>query len=415
MEYGQKIGCVQSFHKTDMCATISTRDGGTAQINFRSADKPENLRGPNLSGCVFDEASLYDEDAPMIVIACLREAGEMGWLSMAFTPKGKGHWTYGWFFDKKNGNPQPDTELFRASTKDNPYLAKRFYETVLRKYVAGSTLARQELEGEFVDLSGLLFQWTWFNRVEAVPAGGVRVRYWDKAGTEGDGDYSAGVLLCRANDGFWYVEDVIRGQWSPRRRNEIIRAVAQRDAARYDNQVTIWVEQEPGSGGKESAILTVQDLAAYPVYIEPVRGDKVIRSRPFQAQCEAGNVRVRDARWTEEFLDELCGFPESKHDDQVDAVCGAYNKIAMGLGFDYSGDLVAYPEMPKAAKQKQAQQQAQQQIQQHQDGQLPIDVLQAAGHGDQDVDLLEYLREYAGVSAGRGTARQRLLSRFSGN
>src|SRR5207245_2505436 len=60
---------------------------------FRSADEPDRLRGPNLSGVWLDEASLMSEDVFTIAIGRLREAGEQGWLSATFTPKGRQHWT----------------------------------------------------------------------------------------------------------------------------------------------------------------------------------------------------------------------------------------------------------------------------------------------------------------------------------
>lgn len=117
-----------------------------AEILFRSADDPERLRGPNLSGVWLDEASLMHKDAYDIAIACLREGGEQGWLSATFTPKGISHWTYDYF-----GKQRPDTELFRARTADNPFNPPEFHETLARQYGAGSAFGRQELEGEFVE------------------------------------------------------------------------------------------------------------------------------------------------------------------------------------------------------------------------------------------------------------------------
>src|SRR5207302_3779366 len=65
-----------------------------AEVLFRSADDPDRLRGPNLSGIWMDEASLMSLDAFNVAIGRLREGGEQGWLSSTFTPKGRGHWTY---------------------------------------------------------------------------------------------------------------------------------------------------------------------------------------------------------------------------------------------------------------------------------------------------------------------------------
>ena len=44
------------------------------------------------------------------------------------------------------------------------------------------------------------------------------VRFWDQAATEGGGCYTAGVLMCKGEDGLFYIVDVVRGQWSPNKR-----------------------------------------------------------------------------------------------------------------------------------------------------------------------------------------------------
>jgi len=122
-------------------------DGGEAEVRFRTAEDPERMRGPNLSGAWLDEASLMTEDAFKIVIACLREGGQQGWLSATFTPKGWAHWTHGVF-----ASGRPDTELFRAKTAENPFLPASFADTLRQQYDDG--FAAQELDGEFVDLEG---------------------------------------------------------------------------------------------------------------------------------------------------------------------------------------------------------------------------------------------------------------------
>jgi predicted phage terminase large subunit-like protein len=95
-------------------------------------------------------------------------------------------------------------------------------------------------------------------------------------------------------------------------------------------EVAIWVEQEPGSGGKESAEISVRELAGFAVHIERVTGDKQTRALPFAAQCEAGNVRLVRGPWLAAFIDELTSFPAGKRDDQVDAASGAFNKLTLG-------------------------------------------------------------------------------------
>jgi predicted phage terminase large subunit-like protein len=183
---------------------------------------------------------------------------------------------------------------------------------------------------------GGMFRREWFDVVQAAPATARRVRYWDKAGTEGDGDYTAGVLLAVDGDGMYYVCDVARGQWSALQRERVIRQTAEMDGT----GVPVWVEQEPGSGGKESAQATIRALAGFTVRAERVTGDKATRAMPLAAQCEARNVKLVRGAWNGAFLDELTVFPQGKHDDQVDALSGAFAKLARPqprAGFSYQG------------------------------------------------------------------------------
>lgn len=173
---------------------------------------------------------------------------------------------------------------------------------------------------------GNVFKRPWFPVVDALPSHARRIRYWDKASTRGGGDYSAGALLAES-DGLWYIAGMVRGQWSSHDRNAVIRQTAALDG--WDTPV--WVEQEPGSGGKESAEITIRELAGYDVHAERVTGDKVSRARPLAAQAEAGNVRIVRGDWNTAFLDEICAFPNAAHDDQVDAVSGAFNHLALSM------------------------------------------------------------------------------------
>ena len=183
---------------------------------------------------------------------------------------------------------------------------------------AGQLQQRPVAEG------GALFRREWFTVVPRAPlAAQAAIRYWDKAATENGGDYSAGVLMVSDN-GLWFVVDVVRGRWSIRERNQIILQTAQMDAQNFP-QLTTVVEQEGGSGGKESAEFTVRQLAGYHVRIDRVTGAKLLRAQPLADQCEAGTVRLVQGAWNYSFLEELSAFPAGKNDDQVDAASGAFS------------------------------------------------------------------------------------------
>lgn len=161
--------------------------------------------------------------------------------------------------------------------------------------------------------------------VDRIPGKIIKsVRYWDKAGTEDGGAYSAGVLLHQLDTGKFVIAAVIRGQWSSGRRELTMRQTAVIDTVR----VPVWVEQEPGSGGKESAENTVtKTLVGFSVFVDKVSGDKVTRAEPFAAQVEFGNVVMLRAEWNKEYLDEARMFPNGKYKDQIDATSGAFNKL----------------------------------------------------------------------------------------
>ena len=174
-------------------------------------------------------------------------------------------------------------------------------------------------------LEGGLFKRGWFDIVQAAPAQARRVRYWDKAAATG-GDYTAGVRIAEAA-GIYYVEDVQRGRWTPGERERIIRQTAELDAAAVGH-VDIWIEQEPGSGGLESAQASIRNLAGFSVHAERPTGDKAVRAEPLAAQAEAGNVLLLQGAWNAAYIDELCSFPYGAHDDQVDASSGAFGRLA---------------------------------------------------------------------------------------
>jgi predicted phage terminase large subunit-like protein len=149
------------------------------------------------------------------------------------------------------------------------------------------------------------------------------VRYWDKAATKDAGAYTAGVKMTLISDGRWIIEDVKRGRWGSAERERIIQQTAEADG----QNVQIWVEQEPGSGGKESAEGTIRNLAGYSVYAERPTGDKTSRADPFSVQVNNGNISLLIGAWHREYIEELRFFPFSTFKDQVDASSGAFNKL----------------------------------------------------------------------------------------
>jgi predicted phage terminase large subunit-like protein len=148
-------------------------------------------------------------------------------------------------------------------------------------------------------------------------------RFWDKAALSGEGDYTAGVLMGRTQDQFFWILDVVRGRWNSFEREAVIQKTAHSDG----EHVLVGLEKERGSGGIDSHSMTVRNLAGFTVRSLPTTGSKAQRADPFSTQVNAGNVFCQAAPWNKEFLEELQYFPFGSHDDQVDASAGAFKCV----------------------------------------------------------------------------------------
>jgi predicted phage terminase large subunit-like protein len=241
--------------------------------------------------------------------------------------------------ETQEGRDANDRYLHLATGKPDPIGRKegealcplRFSRSTLEEIRTdvGSIAWGAEYQGVPRAPEGNRFKRHWFDKiVPAAPIKARRVRYWDKAATEDGGARSAGVLMAMAEDKTVYIENALYGHWSAGHRDQVMRQAAEVDARRYRNSVQIWTEQEPGSGGKESAQNSARLLTGFPVHADKVTGDKDVRMEPFAAQAEAGNVMLVRGAWNGDWLEEICSLPNGRLRDLADATAGAYNKLA---------------------------------------------------------------------------------------
>jgi len=205
-----------------------------------------------------------------------------------------------------------------------------------------------------VPRGGGFFKAEWFQYVDRIPSR-VKiikwVRYWDLAGTEGGGDWTAGVLMGVGDDGNYYVADVVHEQFGPGGVRNLVCTTAEADGA----EVRIVLSQDPAQAGKDQIASYQREKRLQPFSVTSRResGGKDVRAAPYASKCEAGMVylvRSEQGRWNREYVGELTAWnpaDASATDDQVDASSGAFAEVATPRGpavaTRQSGARRAYP------------------------------------------------------------------------
>jgi predicted phage terminase large subunit-like protein len=131
--------------------------------------------------------------------------------------------------------------------------------------------------------------------------------------------------VSRTKAGLYHVEDIRRVRATPASVEALVLQTAHLDG----RGVPIYIEQEPGSAGKQTIATYTRLLAGYDVHGERSTGPKEEYIKPFSAQCEAGNVRLVKGAWIGAFLDEGEAWPLGAHDDQLDAVSKAAGHLTI--------------------------------------------------------------------------------------
>jgi predicted phage terminase large subunit-like protein len=194
------------------------------------------------------------------------------------------------------------------------------------------------IQGRPSPRTGGLFDWEWWQLIDVIPAVGRLIRYWDTAGTKQesenhDPDWTVGALLMRMEDGRTVIIDIARFRCSVAERDARILQVCEQDLKRFRHlEIRWWMEHEAGVQGKDrtKAIMRRCQNLGMPMYTEHATGRKESRWEPVQSAAEVGNILLGPGAWRDPFRNEMSELPTGKHDDQADAVAGAYAKLGVG-------------------------------------------------------------------------------------
>lgn len=222
-----------------------------------------------------------------------------------------------------------------SSIFDNKILLEQNPEYLASLDALGTVDKERLLKGNWKirPAAGLYFRRNQTRIVKTVSEKIVAIaRAWDLAATEvttdnKDPDRTASSLIARLKNGQYIVLDAIRQAYSASKVRSLVKNTAITDRAQYGCN-TILIPQDPGQAGKEQAQSYIRELAGFNIQCHPVSGNKISRAEPFAAQWQQGNVLLLEGPWNDSYLDELEGFPDALHDDQVDAGADAFNAVA---------------------------------------------------------------------------------------
>jgi len=270
------------------------------------------------------------------------------------TPNGIDHWLHQFFILKEipeealkifEESGQPLIDVFHGTIEENKSnLDPMFYASLIAVYSNQGWLYEQEIKGRFVRREGALGNWAWFDGkiLNRLPDIGIkkRVRYWDLAATEkkmtgrrNDPDESVGTRMVFGSDLNFYIEHQIGGHWEFDGLLDGIFTTALQDGI----SVPIFLEEEPGSGGKNQVAAIKKHLnkecdkrglPRFQVYGYRPVNDRVILANIWFAEASKGRFYLIKGDWNSHFLNQISSFPIGAHDDTITSVSGARMNVA---------------------------------------------------------------------------------------
>lgn len=161
--------------------------------------------------------------------------------------------------------------------------------------------------------------------IDGIPDGLSPVRFYDLAVTaKKHSDYTAGAKMAVDRQENVYILHMYRQQKTPTQ----VQADIIQNAKMDSRDVHIRLEAEKAGIIQLDFLLAEPELRGYTLDAKPPEGDKFTRAQPFAARVNAGKVKMLRGLWNRALIDELAVFPMGAHDDQVDALSGAYDMLS---------------------------------------------------------------------------------------
>lgn len=265
-------------HKSEMTYTLPN---GTV-ITMRSAENVDDtVRSVHADSVWFDEASYVSRDAINTAMGRTRASSNPRFLFTTTPMKNAA------IYDMFVAEPEATTTIVTARTADNPAISRFMLELLRKQY--GPRLAAQELDGQWVDLAGGLWERNSII-VEALPRPHGLVSMAVSVDPSVGGADECGIVVCakdRAGHG-WVLDDA-SGRYAVTEWPEVVVKVYHEYAKRFPGvRVTVVAEKNQGGHLVERAIRSVDKAVRYE-HVTAKEG-KDARAQPVAVAYRMGNV-----------------------------------------------------------------------------------------------------------------------------
>lgn len=286
----------------------ATLTNGT-EVMFRSGDDPDRLRGPNLNWAWLDEGAYCSETVFDVMLGRIRVSPTSIWVTSS--PNFK-NWLYRAF---RPGN-EFGYSLHHASTRDNKHLPPEYVEMLSKRY--SSAFAAQEIEGQFIDLEGSRIKREWLKYSTSPQIIRVAMGVDLAVSLREEADYTAMVVVGEDTSGNVHVLDVMRDRLMF---NDILATI--KHMADKWQPSTIAIEKVQAQAYVAQELIRTTNL---PIEMVTPNRDKLSRFMPLEGKIEHGYLYLSRGL-NPAFEDELLSFPNTEHDDMVDALVYAVDAV----------------------------------------------------------------------------------------
>lgn len=370
---------------------VFSSQGEVAFSHFERVEDTKNFQGAQISSCVMEELTQFEESQFNYILSRLRTRAKMKPNLRATMNPETDSWCrkfVDWYlYDEDHelaGRPDSskqgiirwfvrlDNELYWASSREE--LLDRFPKSIplAFRFISASVYDNPHIEPSYIAfLEGLpqlekelllygnwnarpegstYFQRSWVEEVDYIDPDDIveSARSFDFASTLKDNainynpDYTASVLMHKLKDGRYCIADVVRhrirvGDWT-----SFVLDAAKDDPA----DTTYYLPQDPGPSAKRAMELFARELAEKGMYTRKLTTNqkKLERFRPFSSMAQNSGVVVikgcatdlenkvyNDNTFFYKELEVFTGIRkrgEMGHDDMVDCVSDSFYALA---------------------------------------------------------------------------------------